>query len=937
MNELARHYSDSLGGRGTLRPAPPPVEEVGYYYADQSEETHLRHYWKILFKRIRPMVAVFIDVMIIGAIITLISPTLYTARSTLKIEPQNPSVTGVAGVGESLPGQYDIGPYDYYQTQFALLKSEPLRARVIKSLNLESNSAFTGKPTGFNPLTSVANWIGSGFDYLRIGLDRLTGGAAPEPAAPPAPVYEHGVHPALVSRYSQYLTIEPVRNTRLVEVIFNTPDGKLSQDLANSHAAGFIQMILENRFSLTKEAKDFLGARLAELREKVQQAEVKLNKFRQQHGVVSFEKGENIAVDRLVDLNKVLTKARADRIEAESLYQITRNKNTEHLANVLTNPLIQQIKGSLATLEAEKGRLLSIFTPEHPRIQEINQQIAEARRGLRSEINNITRGVESSYSAARAREESLDREAKTQQATALSLKEVGVDYAVLNEEVVVNRGLYENVLKRLHETNVANDLAASNMQVVQRAELPTTPSSPNWMRNMSLSAILGLLLAVGVGFFLEYMDSTVNTPQGVWAAVSLTTLGVVPHLKSLPEKYRTGAAQNGTAKYLATPKEGNGVASKELVMAGDQLSLTAESYRTIRTALLLAKAEHPPKVILLTSPAPGEGKTVTTVNLAAALAQSGQSVVVVDGDLRKGRCHKLVNVSNQAGLANVLAGQIGLRSAMKETSVKNFYLLPRGVLPPNPADLLMSRKMQEVLNELRNTFDFVLIDSPPAIAVSDAAVISAFCDGVLLVFHGQRTTAQAARQAVERLDSINATLLGVILNGVDIRNPDYVDYRSYYPSYYESMQKELKTKQRPDDSWAFNGAKDEEIIGSVEDLDLLMRDLGFHKHKTEQRPTPRQGNNEATTPSGIVPPPFLNRMATELSESVPNASTTVSSRVSALGESMKSFPVARIWELTQLVGEQIPESRPRMRFLRTMAHQIRALPTQERAGDSSTL
>jgi len=519
----------------------------------------------------------------------------------------------------------------------------------------------------------------------------------------------------------------------------------------------------------------------------------------------------------------------------------------------------------------------------------------------------------------------------------LSLKEVGVDYAVLNEEVVVNRGLYENVLKRLHETNVANDLAASNMQVVQRAELPTTPSSPNWMRNMLLSAILGLLLAVGVGFFLEYMDSTVNTPQGVWAAVSLTTLGVVPHLKSLPEKYRTGAAQNGTAKYLATPKEGNGVASKELVMAGDQLSLTAESYRTIRTALLLAKAEHPPKVILLTSPAPGEGKTVTTVNLAAALAQSGQSVVVVDGDLRKGRCHKLVNVSNQTGLANVLAGQIGLRSAMKETSVKNFYLLPRGVLPPNPADLLMSRKMQEVLNELRNTFDFVLIDSPPAIAVSDAAVISAFCDGVLLVFHGQRTTAQAARQAVERLDSINATLLGVILNGVDIRNPDYVDYRSYYPSYYESMQKELKTKQRPDDSWAFNGAKDEEIIGSVEDLDLLMRDLGFHKHKTEQRPTPRQGNNEATTPSGIVPPPFLNRMATELSESVPNASTTVSSRVSALGESMKSFPVARIWELTQLVGEQIPESRPRMRFLRTMAHQIRALPTQERAGDSSTL
>jgi capsular exopolysaccharide synthesis family protein len=925
MNEVARHYSDALAGRAAPR-AAVPVEEVGYYYADQSEETHLRHYWKILRKRIRPMAAVFIDVVIIGAIITLMTPTLYTARSTLKIEPQNPTVTGVAGVGESLPGLYDIGPYDYYQTQFAMLKSEPLRARVIQKLHLETNSAFTGKSTGFNPLNAVSGWIGQGIDYLQSGFDTLTG-KTQQTSAPAGPTFEHGVNPGLVGRYSRYLTVEPVRNTRLVEIVFNTPDPKLSQDLANAHAAGFIQLILENRFSLSKEAKDFLGARLAELRDKVQQAEVKLNKFRQQHGVVSFEKGENIAVDRLVDINKALTKARADRIDAESLYQMTRSKNSEHLANVLTNPLIQQIKGNLAAMETEKSRLLSIFTPEHPRIQELNQQINEARRGLRGEINNIVQGVESSYSAARAREDSLDREAKAQQATALSLKEVGVDYAVLNEEVVVNRGLYENVLKRLHETNVANDLAASNMQIVQRAELPMAPSSPNWQRNMMLSAFFGLLLAVAVGFFLEYMDSTVNTPQGVWAAVSLTTLGVVPHLKSLPEKYRTAISQGGPPKYLTASGGSNGAASKELVMAGDQLSLTAESYRTIRTALLLSKAEHPPKVILLTSPAPGEGKTVTTVNLAAALAQSGQSVVVVDGDLRKGRCHKLVNISNQTGLANVLAGQSGLRSAIKETAVKNFFLLSRGALAPNPADLLMSRKMQEILNELRNTFDFVLIDSPPAIAVSDAAVISAFCDGVLLVFHGQRTTAQAARQAVERLDSINASLLGVILNGVDIRNPDYVDYRSYYPTYYASIQEELKTKERPETGWEFNAAKGDEIIGEVEHLNRLMRELGFHKHGGEQSRQPR--GNGSTAPSGLVPRPFLHRLASELSESLgSNAYATVASQVAALGESMEAFPMARIWELAQVAGQQIPQREPRMKFLRKVAHEIRALPLQ---------
>lgn len=926
MNELARQYPDTLMGRGGARTALP-AEEIGYYYADQSEETHLRHYWRILVKRLRPMAAVFIDVVIIGAIITLASPTLYTARSTLKIEPQNPTVTGVAGVAESLPGQFDIGPYDYYQTQFALLKSEPLRARVIKTLNLENNATFTGKSESSSLLSTVSGWIGAGIDAVGNGIDRLMGETKPAPA-PTRPAWEHGVNPGLVGRYNRFLTIEPVRNTRLVEISFSTPDPKLSQDMANGHAAGFIQMILENRFSLTKEAKDFLNSRLAELREKVQRAEMKLNEFRQKHGVVSFDKGENIAVERLVELNRVLTKARADRIEAESLYQMTRNKNTEYLSQVLSNPLIQQIKGSLANLEAEKGRLLSIFTAEHPRVQEINQQIAEARRGLRAEIGNIVHGVESSYNAARAREQSLEAEAKTQQDMALSLKEVGVDYAVLNEEVVVNRGLYDNVLKRLHETNVSNDLAASNMQIVQRAELPTVPSSPNWVRNMMLSAILGFILAVAVGFFLEYMDSTVNTPQGVWAAVSLSTLGVVPHLKSLPGKYRPNVLSRPAPSYLEAGKEVADPVAKELVMASDQLSLTAESYRTIRTALLLSKAEHPPKVILLTSPSPGEGKTVTTVNLGVALAQSGQSVIVIDADLRKGRAHKLVNVSNQSGLANVLTGQIPLRQAMKETSVKNFYLLPRGVLPPNPADLLMSRKMQEVLNDLRNSFDFVLIDSPPAIAVSDAAVISAFCDGVLLVFHGQKTTTQAARQAVERLDSINATLLGVILNGVDIRNPDYVDYRSYYPSYYASMQEELqgnRERERADAGWAFSGGEDE-VIGSVEDLDRVMEDLGFQQYRDEAGPRKANG---AAKPGGMVPRYFFDRMIGELNAPLgAKASTVVSAQVKALGETMEAFPMARVWELAQKTGQEITGSEPKARFLHAMAQEIRSITTQ---------
>jgi capsular exopolysaccharide synthesis family protein len=842
------------------------------------------------------MVPVFLGVVILGAFYNFFSPTLFTARSVLKIEPQNPTVTGVAVA----PSQMESGgPYDYYQTQFVLLKSEPLAARVVKNLGLGTNRAFTDGGRGLS-LGSVLDWFLEIFELLIQSIFRVPAVKPPPADGSRARVDESGVAPGLVGRYLSYLRVEPVRNTRLVEVIFTTPDPNLSQDLANAHATSFLQMILENRFNLTQEARDFLEKKLAELREKVQKAEIELNRFRQQHGVVSFEKGENIVVDRLVDLNKELTKARAERIQAESLYQMTRNKNTQYLGQVLNSPLIQQLKASLANLETEKGRLLSIFTPEHPRIQELNQQINGTKRNLSGEIGSIVQGIDSTFASAWAREESLEAEAKRQQDAALNLKQVSIEYAVLNEEVVVNRGLYESVLKRLHETYVANDVAGSNIQIMQRASFPRAPSSPNSVRTLFISSVIGLMLAVGLAFFVEYMDSTVNTPQRVSAAVSLPTLGAVPHVKtSSALRHHPVLAQSSATNRLESAEKPNGRFSEELVVERDQLSLIAESYRTIRTALLLSQAERPPKVILLTSPCPDEGKTVTTLNLGIALAYGGAKVLVVDADMRKGRCHKLVNVPNRAGLANVLTGHLPLQESIHETTVWNFYLLPRGVLPPNPADLLMSKKMREVLRELSASFDFVLIDSPPVIAVSDAVVLSAGCDGVLLVFHGQRTTTPAARRAVERLEHVGAPILGVVLNGIDIRDPDYADYRSYYPSYYASMEHESSPMNvepvRADDS------------------------VGSATFSTERPPRFREEKF-------FVPRQFFDRMVVSLNEALgPQASTIVPDQVALLHESMDSFPISRVWELAQLVGQEILDNPLKARFLRDMSKEIRAL------------
>jgi succinoglycan biosynthesis transport protein ExoP len=918
MSELVRHQPNLVSGR----PLPQPLstaEEAGYYYAEQGQDKHLRDYLNILLKRIRYMVPIFFGTLALGLVFNFFSPTLYTAKSTLKIESQNPTVTGVGGVNkvEELGG----GPYDYYQTQFTLLKSGPLAARVIKSLDLESNPSFQkmGRP---NVLIStyrraVSSVVGT-IDWIS---ELLKGGPEQAPARPAS--YELGVAPNLVNRYGKALSVTPVRNTRLVDVIFETPDPKLSQELANAHATGFIQMILETRFDLTQEARDFLGKKLAELREKFQKAEAELNQFRQQHGVIGIEKGENIVVDRLVDLNKTLTGARAERIQAESLYQMTKNKNTQYLADVLKNSLILQIKGTLAQLETEKGRLLSTYTNEHPRIQELNQQIAEARRGLNAEIRNIVQGIESTYSAARAKEEALEAEAKKQQDMALGLKQVGVEYAVLNEEVLVNKGLYESVLKRLNETNVGNDLAAANIQVMTRAELPLGPSSPQTLLTIMISGFLGLLLAIGYAFFSEYMDATVNTPQEVWSAVSLATLGVVPQLESLQQRYRSVLPLYAKTRHLEPPKKQDESMSKEIVVARDQLSIIAESYRTIRTALLLAQAEHPPKVILLTSPCPNEGKTMTSLNLGITLAQSGHKVLVIDGDLRKGRCHKLISVKSHDGLANVLTGHLRLEEGIQKTSIDNFYLLPRGALPPNPADLLMSQKMREVLRDLRESFEFIVIDSPPIIAVSDAAVLSALCDGVLLVFHGQKTTTPTARRAVERLESIGAPMLGVILNGIDIRDPDYLDYRSYYPSYYASVREESAPS-----NW-----ERERVLKNVEAIETMAKDAGVRvmgniPDVDLNRKNPTVVKPVAANDKRIVPSPFFDRMVRELNAALgPGAPGIVQKQVAILRESMDSFPLSRAWELTQLVSQEIAGTRVKARFLHIMSEQLRELRT----------
>ncbi len=480
------------------------------------------------------------------------------------------------------------------------------------------------------------------------------------------------------------------------------------------------------------------------------------------------------------------------RIELESLRRMLKNQKLRNLSEIINNEMIQRHKTNLETLEVEQARLSTIFKPNHPRMLELGKQITESHQRLNLEVAGIVRRIESDYAVARQREESLKLEAERQKKAAINLKELGVKYTILQEEVDSNRNLYTGILTRVNETKISNDLPVSNMQLTETAGAPGVLSSRRKQLKLLLATAFGaLFLAVGLAFFLAYCDSTVRTPEDVWRDVSLNTLGIVPDMRTLSRRLY---GYNGQHKLPVAReahrqlKRGHSL-SKELIVSQHPLSITSESYYTIRTALLRLQPENPPQAILLTSPSPHEGKTLTTLNLGISLAQAGYAVLVMDADLHQGICHKMLGLKNHKGLSNILTGNLTLEEGIQKAPIDGLSLLSRGVLPRNPADLVGSNKMKEVMDLIRASFDFIMIDSPPVNAVTDAAVLSAMSDGVLLVLNGRETKAAAARHAIERLAAVRANVLGVVLNGVDIRNPDYTDYRSYYTA-YTSQSKE---------------------------------------------------------------------------------------------------------------------------------------------------
>jgi len=587
----------------------------------------------------------------------------------------------------------------------------------------------------------------------------------------------------LAGAYLAKLEIRPVAGTSLVKVKFTTPDPALSARLANAHANSYMRYGVDLRTKTNDEASEFLKQRLTELKERVEQSETALNSYRKDKGIISVDEKENVIIDRWLDLNKNLNKAEAERIALEAQMRSIRGRSFDEIPSVRENPVVSGLKGELAKLEAEHAALAKEFKPGYPPLDNLKTRIDENRRRLQSEIQSEVRKIEVTYNAAKNNEVALRGTMEEQKKATLNLKDSAVQYAMLAREVETNKQLYDGVLQRLKEIGVASEVRSSNIYLMGKAAPPLGPSYPDSNGILMRGLLLGLVLGVGLAFLLEQVDNTIKSPEEAERFIHLPTLGVVPDFALLSGNrigYMSKLVNSAKAELPGRSAKGE---ERPSVLDHHPLSLVAETYRSLRSSLMLCQAGGPPHIMLMTSATRSEGKTTTLVNTAVLFAQLGIPVLVIDADLRRPRCHRLLKMENSAGLVDLLTGQIDVEEAIRTTPAENLFLISAGAVPPNPAELLSSRRMHEVLQQLRERFEFIFVDSSPVMAVSDAVYLSTMVDGTLLVVN-RKTPKQLVRKTRTRLTMPHTKLLGVLLNRVDIRAGEYGSYYNHYYEYY---------------------------------------------------------------------------------------------------------------------------------------------------------
>jgi capsular exopolysaccharide synthesis family protein len=739
-------------------PAAPVLQLAGGGRRGPSrhvDEPHLLDYLRIVARRRHIAIAAFVIVLLGTVVYTFTATPIYEGKVQLLIEADNPNVVNFKEVIDEAQSRQD-----YYQTQYRLLQSRSLAKKTIDDLRLWKNEELTPDPTkqSFsvgNMMRGAAAWTASLF----------TQASDEEASVPDAD--ETAAQTKTIDAFIDRLNIAPVRNSRLVEVSYRSADAALPPQVANALAKAFIEQNLDFRFTATREASSFLGDQLEVQRKQVEAAESKLQQYREQNGAISFDATENIVVQKLADLNAAVTKAKTERLQKESMYRqllAIQNNPTEldTFPAILNNQFIQQQKAELAALQRQEAQLADKLGARHPDMIKMQSAIQQAQIKLQGEIAKVVQAVRTEYQGAQAQEQSLTSALDSQKGEALGMNRKAIEYGVLARDVESSKQIYQSLLQRAKETGISGELKTSNVRVVDAAEQSNTPVSPRRTLNLLLGLLGGGFIGIGLAFFFEYLDHHIKTPEEIETQLGLPSLGLVPMLE--------------------------GSVARPLIDGGVPVNFT-EAFRGLRTNILFSSADSGSRSIAVTSTGPSEGKSLIASNLAIGIAQSGQRVLLIDADMRRPKQHELFDIKSDPGLSNLLVGNAKAAEVVLKTRVANLWVMTSGKIPPNPAELLGSKRFADLLHSLKDHFDYVIVDTPPVMAVTDAAIVGHRVSGVLFVIASDTTSRHAAQQALDQLEHANVRFVGAVLNRVDLeRNAYYYSryYRKEYANYYQS-------------------------------------------------------------------------------------------------------------------------------------------------------
>src|SRR5260221_2558593 len=724
-------------------------------------EPHLYDYLLILRKHQWLILSFLLTVVTIVSIATFRMRPVYVARATIEIDRENTNILPFQGA-DAYDSMMDLD--NYIETQSKVLTSETLALQTIRNTGLAANPEFSA---GGVPSEAIAT--GSLANQKRL----------PEVAA-----------------FLGSLSVKRIPSSRLMEVIYESTDPLLAARILNAHLQNFKAQNIQSRYEATLEATRFLTSQLNELKLTVKQSEDARINYERQNQIWSVDDKSNITTQRLADLDKQLTDAQGETLKKQALYEYAKAGDIDAVPEIRADALLQELQKRRADLAVQYTEALNQYGPNFPKVLRVQAQMKEVDDQIARESKGIILQLESDYREAKQREELIRQALELQKAETNNMAEKMVQYNILKRESEADKTLYEGLLTKLKEAGISEGLKSSNLRVVDPAMIPSYPSRPAKARNLALAFLVGLVGGVGLALLREYLDNTVKSPDDVETLARLPSLAVVPQFAN--------SNGNGKLNGALTGSNGHGVDKRiELVAQHLPKSQMSEAFRALRTSILLSQADHPPQVILVTSALPLEGKTTAAANLAVTLAQLGDSTVLVDADLRKPGVGRLLNMTDgkYAGLSSYLAGVSSLDLVtVPHPSIPNLAAIPTGPLPPNPADLLSSHKLADAITELRGKFKFIVIDSPPIMAATDAVILSVQVDGVLLVVRSGETPKEAFTRTRDLLISVKCRMLGVVLNAVDSSAPDYYYSYRYYPySYGYGPQEAVDLPHFPED------------------------------------------------------------------------------------------------------------------------------------------